>query len=151
MIHCNLTLCVYCSYEFSHSFKNTISTVQFLSTVAERPVSMTSEAEVLLKKYFVANVGRHFLASLFDGASFSRRGVALECLEKLFKIFGPVPSLMSSEANAEILFRCLDDSFDKNCLLAIDILSYFPASVTKLDDPAFIQALWSVLLLLFTP
>ena len=36
-------------------FKNTISAVQFLSTVAERQVPMTSEAEVLLKKYFVAS------------------------------------------------------------------------------------------------
>ena len=124
--------------------------------ISERMVSSKSSENVsddVKRRYddFVANVGRHFLASLFDGASFSRRGVALECLEKLFKIFGSMPSLTSSEANAETLFRCLEDSFDKNCLLAIDILSYFPASVTKLDDPAFIQALWSVLLLLFTP
>ena len=91
---------------------------------------------------FVVDVGRHFLASLFDGASFSRRGVALECLEKLFKIFGPVPRLASADDNAEVLFRCLEDSFDKNCLMAVDILNYFPANVTKMDDPVFVQAMW---------
>jgi hypothetical protein len=71
---------------------------------------------------------------LYVGANFSRRCVALESLEKLFNIFGPVESLTRDAGNSDILFRGLEESFDKNSLLAISILGYFPFSVTKLDD-----------------
>jgi len=102
---------------------------------------------------FLVNVGSHFFASFFDGANFSRRCIALECLDKLFKIFGraavtssnvssePMTSLAST-GNAEILIRCLDDSYEKNKIVAISVLSNFPASVTRMDDPAAVRLLW---------
>ena len=99
---------------------------------------------------FIVNVGRHFFASFYVGANFTRRCTALECLEKLFKTFSPndsvandcFDSLTCDASNADILFRCLDDTFDKNSLIAIDILKNFPPNITKLDDPIFVRANW---------
>jgi hypothetical protein len=100
---------------------------------------------------FLVNVGSHFFVSFFDGANFSRRCIALECLDKLFKIFGSVTSLegtsepmtsLACRENADILIRCLDDSYEKNKIVALSVLGNFPASVTKMDDPAAVRLLW---------
>ena len=102
---------------------------------------------------FVVNVGSHFFASFFDGANFSRRCIALECLDKLFKIFGTSAmtsslgssdpmTLSASPGSADVLIRCLDDSYEKNKIVALSVLGSFPASVTKMDDPMTVQLLW---------
>ena len=93
---------------------------------------------------FLVKIGQHFFDSFFDGANFSRRCIALECLDKLFNIFGPIQNLAKKE-NSEILIRCLDDSYEKNKVVALSILDQFPSNDKNLDDVPFVKQLWYIL------
>jgi hypothetical protein len=90
---------------------------------------------------FLTRVSNYFFSSFFDGANFSRRCIALECLDKMFKIFGAMPYLASAE-NAEILLKCLDDTYEKNKIVAISILGQFPISIARLDNPEVVRSIW---------
>ena len=90
---------------------------------------------------FLTKIGNYFFSSFFDGANFSRRCIALECLDKMFKIFGAMPYLSSFE-NVKILVKCLDDTYEKNKIVALSILNQFPVSVARLDNPEVVSSIW---------
>ena len=90
---------------------------------------------------FLTKVENYFFSSFFDGANFSRRCIALECLDKMFQIFGAMPYLATVE-NAQILVKCLDDTYEKNKIVAFSILNQFPVSVARLDNTEVVSSIW---------
>jgi hypothetical protein len=59
--------------------------------IQERLAATKSNADEASRHVdFVVNVGRRFFGALFVGASVTRRGIALDAIDKLFKIFGAV-------------------------------------------------------------
>jgi hypothetical protein len=120
--------------------------------ISERFLSSKSndENDELKHRYetFLVKIGQQLFESFFDGANFSRRCIALECLDKLFKIFGPIENLARKQ-NAETLIGCLDDSYEKNKIVALSILNQFPAKTKNLDDVSFVNQLWYILFSVF--
>jgi len=107
----------------------------------------TNQLEELMFAYnkFLLDVGTFFFNCLFEGASPSRRSIALESLNSMFKSFGSVPCL-EVQSNFDILINCFYDSFEKNKELAFEILQHFPESVTQKNNPIKNDAVWSKVL-----
>merc|ERR1712176_504760 len=88
---------------------------------------------------FIKDLFVFFSNCFFDGASFSKRSIALECLQDLIMHMNEHVKELKGEKTAEKLIQCFHDSFENNKNIALEILKTFPDEVTQLKDRTYVK------------
>ena len=97
----------------------------------------------ICQKYetFIQNLFGFFMQCFYADASFSRRSIALECLQDCILHFDEFINNQKTAENAQILQNCFHDSFEHNKFLALQILKTFPIEATKLNEDSVFRNL----------
>lgn len=103
--------------------------------------SYQNEDGELREKYvsFIRGLFVFFSSCLFEGASFSKRSIALECLQDITLHMNDHVRDLKTQETAEKLIQCFHDSFENNKNIALEILKTFPDDVTRLKDADYVK------------
>ena len=86
---------------------------------------------------FIKGLAKFYFECFFEDASFSRRSIALSCLQDLMTTFPDLLQDFKTLENAVKLVECLHDSYELNKQVALDILETFPMVVDNDDQFVF--------------
>ena len=76
---------------------------------------------------------------MYTGVSFSKRSIALECLQDLILHMNEHIEDLKTRETAEKLIQCFHDSYEYNKNIALDILKTFSDEVTQLKDQEYLE------------
>ena len=88
---------------------------------------------------FLRDLFIYFSSCFFEDASFSKRSIALECLQDLILHMNEYVKDLKTRETAQKLIQCFHDSFENNKNIALEILKTFPEEVTQLKNPDYLK------------